>query len=225
PDPVLLLERGGERLAVGDRHRAVEQDLALLLRAFDEPLVAVGARVHVDVAVGWGLREGGRPKAGERGGEAGQTLHEGTKCNRGARQIADITVYIIGAVKPAGTHRSSKRNTQSTAGANPHRRHRPPPPHTQDPPRRPLLPRPRENGRFLHAPARLQGLRRQREGDDVPAVRRRPPQFRAGPDVRRGAEKRRGRDAPPADRDGGREPRRAETHPQVSPFAGSERPW
>src|SRR5258708_9929627 len=41
-----------------------------------------------------------------------------------------------------------------------------PPPHTQDPPRRPLLPRPREDGRVLHPRARLQGLRRQRKRND-----------------------------------------------------------
>ncbi len=76
PDSVLLLERGRERLAVGDRHGAVEQDLALLLRPFDEPLVAVGALVQVDPAMrrcrtGRRLRERARGKAGERGGEAG----------------------------------------------------------------------------------------------------------------------------------------------------------
>jgi len=43
PDSVLFLERDGERLAVGHRHGAVQQDLAFLLRPLKEPLVAVGA--------------------------------------------------------------------------------------------------------------------------------------------------------------------------------------
>src|SRR6266496_4820158 len=80
PDPVLPLERGRERLAVGDRHGAVEQELPLLLRAFDEPLVAVGALVHVDLAMrrgrtGGRLRECGRGESDE-GGESDATRAE-----------------------------------------------------------------------------------------------------------------------------------------------------
>src|SRR6266851_444894 len=85
PDSVPLLERGGERLAVGDGHSAVEHHLPLFLRARDEPLVTIGALVHVDVPVGGRLGEGGGCKAGERDREAKQTFHERTKCNRGAR--------------------------------------------------------------------------------------------------------------------------------------------
>src|SRR5207249_9714551 len=63
PDSVLLLERGGERLAVGHRHGAVEHHLPLFLRARNEPRLAIGALVHVDVAAGRGLRESGDRKS------------------------------------------------------------------------------------------------------------------------------------------------------------------
>src|SRR5260221_12592638 len=87
---VFPLERRAEGLAVGDRHGAVEHDLPLLLRAFDQALVPVGALVHVDVTGGRRLGEGGGPKAGERDGEAGATRH-----------YPDITVDIITAAKRA----------------------------------------------------------------------------------------------------------------------------
>src|SRR5712664_740997 len=124
PDSVPLLERGGERLAVGDSHSAVEQHLPLFLRARDEPRVAIGAVVHVDVPGGGRLGEGGGCKAVERDREAKQTFHERTKCNRGARQIADITVYIIDAVKPAGTLVLPNGTPSFIARATRHDRHR-----------------------------------------------------------------------------------------------------
>ncbi|TMG72967.1 MAG: hypothetical protein E6H77_14140, partial [Betaproteobacteria bacterium] len=49
---VLLLERGGERAAVLHGHRAVEHDLAFLLRSGEQPLGAIGPLVHIDIAIG-----------------------------------------------------------------------------------------------------------------------------------------------------------------------------
>src|SRR3989442_11030896 len=108
----------GTPLAAGPAQAAVGPPLPLLLRARDEPRFAIGALVHVDVAAGRGLRESGRRDAGERGGEAERTLHEGTKENRGARQIADITVYIVDAVKPARTRVLPRGTRFSAAGGN-----------------------------------------------------------------------------------------------------------
>src|SRR5258708_12720026 len=72
---------------------------------------------------------------------------------------------------------------EHAAGATRNDRPLQPHPHTQDRPRRPLLPRPREVGRFLPARARLQVLRRQRKRNDLPALRERSPHFRPSPDA------------------------------------------
>src|SRR5256885_1944696 len=49
---VLLLEGGGERAAVLHGHRAVEDDLAFLLRTAEQALGAIGPLVHIDIAIG-----------------------------------------------------------------------------------------------------------------------------------------------------------------------------
>src|ERR671931_2444474 len=55
---VALLKSSCQRPAVLHGHRAVENDLSLLLRAGDKTRLAIGAPVHIDVAIGAGGANG-----------------------------------------------------------------------------------------------------------------------------------------------------------------------